>query len=350
MRRPEFAADIEEGMSLLRRAALMHVAGVSVGGELVMKTVHGIVVEGSLYFHSSPKGEKTALIDCHVVVQVEEVLAEIPSYFSDPQRACPATTLYRSAQAKGVLRQIDEPVLKAKVLQALMEKFQPEGRHVPIEAQHDLYRAAVKGILVAGLRLDEVTAKVKLAQNKSDSEKHKLMEQLWDRGTKSDLNAIEALRRLNVDVPPPNFLRAPSGTHFTLAPTHDDARAAAALLQGQYWNVDFSADDLVQAHLNSSAWVVLREATGELIGSARAISDFTKSAWIYDVVVTQNRQREGLGGALLTLLLDHPALRRVNKIFLGTRDAQNLYLRHGFQFRSELPNRFNTREMVRFRQ
>ena len=54
-------------------------------------------------------------------------------YFSDGERACPATTLYRSAQAHGTLEEVTSRADKARVLQALMEKYQPEGKHVPID-------------------------------------------------------------------------------------------------------------------------------------------------------------------------------------------------------------------------
>ena len=54
---------------------------------------------------------------------------EIPSWFVDPERACPATTYYESAMARGRLVAVDHPDDKARVLSTLMGRFQPEGRH-----------------------------------------------------------------------------------------------------------------------------------------------------------------------------------------------------------------------------
>jgi N-acetylglutamate synthase-like GNAT family acetyltransferase len=96
------------------------------------------------------------------------------------------------------------------------------------------------------------------------------------------------------------------------------------------------------AHRESSAWVVLTNERGQVIGSARAISDTAKSAWFYDVVVANEQRKRGLGSALVSMLLHHPKVRRVKKVFLGTRDADSLYLRHGFRYRNQVPNTFGT--------
>ncbi|MEZ4271908.1 MAG: pyridoxamine 5'-phosphate oxidase family protein [Myxococcota bacterium] len=70
-------------------------------------------------FHSAPVGEKIDLIGQSVVVSAEEIIAEIPSYFLDPQRACPATTYYQSVQIHGTLEAIEDPGVKT-MLQGLM--------------------------------------------------------------------------------------------------------------------------------------------------------------------------------------------------------------------------------------
>jgi ribosomal protein S18 acetylase RimI-like enzyme len=86
-----------------------------------------------------------------------------------------------------------------------------------------------------------------------------------------------------------------------------------------------------------------------LIATARAISDQAKRAWIYDVMLAPAWRRRGLGEPLMRLLLDHPALRRTRRLYLGTRDAQAFYERLGFQDRrvAEEPFRpWPTTEMV----
>jgi len=282
-----------------------------------------------------------------VVASVEETVARLPSYFLDAERACPATTLYRAAQAHGVLQAIEEPVRKVRVLQRLMEKLQPEGGYVPLAAESPLYRAQVKGLLIAGFPLAALTTKAKLAQNRTPEQRGVLLEKLWQRGAPGDVRALELIREANPQTPVPAFLSSPEGT--TLHPWLEAAHAAAAaeLLAGEYWNDVFSTEDLVRAHRGSTAWVGARDATGALVGTARALADGGKYAWVYDVCVRGDFRRRGLGKALMRLLLDHPAVRRCRVVRLGTRDAQTLYQGFGFVPLTSLPPRpYPTTEML----
>lgn len=341
--------DRGEAVALLERAGVVHLGSTTAEGAPVLRTVHGVVVRGALCFHGAPAGEKTEAIGREAVVSAEEIVAAIPSYFLDPERACPATTLYRSAQVHGRIEQVDDRHEKAEVLTALMRRFQPEGGHVPIEADNPLYTKAVAGIMVLKVSLEQLDGKAKLAQNRTPEERVRLMEKLWERGAPGDAQAIELLRAANPKTPLPAFLRGPEGSTLVAAPSAIDAPAAAELLVDAYWNGGFTRDEIAQAQLGSTAWVGARDAEGALIATARAISDQAKRAWIYDVMLAPAWRRRGLGEALMRLLLDHPALRRTRRLYLGTRDAQAFYERLGFQDRrvAEEPFRpWPTTEMV----
>ena len=347
MRRQEFHATEALGKRLFDELEVLHVAGIGDDGQPVLKSLNGVVDEGWICFHGSPAGEKTSLVGRPVVASVEETVARLPSYFMDPQKACPATTLYRSAQAHGVLQAIEEPVRKARVLQRLMEKLQPEGGYVPLEHDSPLYRAQVKGLLIAGLPLDGLTTKAKLAQNRTPDQRAMLLGKLWGRGGAGDARAIELIREANLQTPVPAFLAAPEGTtlHAWLAP--EEAPAAADLLVGEYWNDAFTREELVRAHLGSTAWIGVKDSAGVLIGTARALADGGKYAWVYDVCVREDWRRRGLGKVLMRLLLDHPAVRHCRVVRLGTRDAQSLYAGFGFVAVTSLPPRpYATTEML----
>ena len=347
MRRREFHATEELGRRLFAQLEVMQVAGIGTEGQPVLKSVNGVVDEGWVCFHGSPAGEKTSLVGRPVVVSVEETVARLPSYFMDPQKACPATTLYRSAQAHGVLQAIDEPIRKARVLQRLMEKLQPEGGYVPLDATSDLYRAQVNGLLIAGLPLDALTTKAKLAQNRTPAQRGTLLEKLWARGASGDVRALELIREANLDTPVPPFLAAPVGATLRAWLPPSAAPEASALLEGEYWNDVFSRDELERAHLGATAWVGARDDVGALVGTARALADGGKYAWIYDVCVRADWRGRGLGKALMRLLLDHPAVRRCRVVRLGTRDAQSLYASFGFVPLSALPPRpYATTDML----
>lgn len=347
MRRSEFAMTPAEARAFLAEQAAFHLASTTPDGAPLLRTLHGVIVDDYLAFHSAPKGEKTSILGRAAVAQAEETIATVPSTFFDPVKACPATTYYRSACVHGIVLELTEPALKARALQALMEKLQPGGGYRPITADDPMYRPQVNGLLVAGLRLEHVDGKAKLAQNRKPPELAELLTSLWQRGDAGDPRAIELLRAANPDTPTPPFLVAPDGV--TLHPwlPADAADAVAALLDGSYWNVGLSPAQLAAAQRGSTAWIGARDRDGAIIGSARAISDGVKRGWIYDVIVAPAWRGRGVGQALVRLMLDHPALRTTANVLLGTRDAQSLYAKFGFvDVATRPPRGFDTTEMV----
>jgi GNAT superfamily N-acetyltransferase/nitroimidazol reductase NimA-like FMN-containing flavoprotein (pyridoxamine 5'-phosphate oxidase superfamily) len=333
MRREIFRTPDQAARDLLARAPFVHLASTDPDGAPVLKVVHGVLVDGLLCFHAAPTGEKTATIGRPAVASYEEVVAEIPSYFTDPERACPATTLYESVQVHGALVRVDDEASKARVLAALMARFQPEGGHAPIDPAHpayaDLYARAVRGLLVVGLTLDRVDGKQKLAQNKSADERTKILAGLWRRGRRGDVHAIERVRAIGADAP---FLRGPADTTLHVEFAERFAARTADLLRGTYWNTGIGDDDLVAAQRGATAWVGAT-IDDRLVGCARAIADSVKWAWIYDVVVDEALRGRGVGRALVQLLLDHPCVRGCRRVALRTQDAQGVYAPLGFSER-----------------
>lgn len=333
MRKEIYRMDRARAEALLARAPVVRVAGVSSSGAPIIRTVHGVVVDGALAFHGAPAGEKMEAVGREAVASADEVVADIPSYFIDPERACPATTYYLSAQVHGVIERVDDPAAKARVLSALMAKFQPEGGHVPIDPSHPLYTKAIAGILVLRIPLERLDGKAKLAQNRSPAEIGRILQKLWERGLPSDSRAIDLVRAANHIHEEPSFLRAaapPDGARLACALDRDAAPAAVDLLEGAYWNEGFSRDEIARALLNSPAWVGAHDGRGALIATGRAYGDSIKRAWIADVMIAPTWRGRGLGAALMRLLLDHPIVRCARKVSLFTRDADPFYAKLGF--------------------
>ncbi|MDP3277009.1 MAG: GNAT family N-acetyltransferase [Deltaproteobacteria bacterium] len=331
MRREEFAMDRTEAMQLLLHAPYVHLASVGEDGRPLLRALHGIVVDDWLCFHSAPAGEKCSLVNREAVCSWEEIVAEIPSYWTDPVMACPATTLYRSVQVSGTLRELEGAQLRGRALQRLMETYQPEGGHEPIEGECPRYRKAVAALMVAGLRLDTLVGKSKLAQNRSPATIRGLIENLWKRGRTPDAKAIALLLAANPLVERPAFLCGPGKTK--LEPWVDGSRMAEAnaLLRDQYWNRGrFSDEALSIAHQASGAWVVATNEAGELVGTARGFSDQQKFGYVADVAVREDSRGAGIGAALMTLLLAHPCMRDCARVMLATTNADSLYERLGF--------------------
>jgi len=322
--------DSVAALELLGRAPTVHIATTLPNGNPLLRTVHAVVVDGFLAFHGAPAGEKTEALGRTAVVCAEEVIAEIPSYFIDPERACPATTYYLSVQAHGILAEVDDLDFKTRVLAALMRKFQPEGGHVPLDPTHQLYRNVIEQILIVRMPLDRIDGKAKLGQNRSAEQLLYVLEALWKRGLPGDPRAIDLVRQANEKVPAPAFLAFPEGliAYCALDPAAIDE--VVALLADSYWNVDVPREVVKQSHLHADAWIGARDQEGNLVASARAVSDYSKVAWIYDVIVAPEWRSRGIGKALMKLMLDHPAVRHVRNVRLATKDAQGLYYKFGF--------------------
>ncbi len=129
---------------------------------------------------------------------------------------------------------------------------------------------------------------------------------------------------------------SPATAHPLLRP-HLQALAqeVEALVSDVYWNRTHEPGRMAAAHLGSSAWVLAHERD-RIVGTARAISDGAKCAWVYDVVVAEHLRGEGVGTRLMSALLAHDTMTGVRWVHLSTRDADPFYARLGFGLSEEV--------------
>ena len=335
MRKAVYKSSEDEGRALFARAPVVHLATTGEDGRPILRAVHAVLHGDVLAFHGAPAGEKMEGLGRPAVMAAHEVVAEIPSWFLDPERACPATTYYVSVQADGVLEEIHDLETKARILQELMTKYQPEGGHVPIRGDDPMYTKAVNGLLVACLRIERLACKAKLGQNRRPEERSRVLEELWRRGGPGDVRAVDLLARRFPEVAP-QLLR-PAGLHLACAVDGDDLRECGDLLEGAYWLAGVERETALAAVERSDAVVLARDAkTRELVAFARAVSD-GRVAWIYDVIVRAGRRGAGAGTAVMQLLIDHPAVRNARHVRLTTKDAMPFYRRFGFVDLDEAP-------------
>lgn len=321
----------EEALRMLGDAPEVELAGTAEDGSPILRTLHGVLHDGALCFHGAPVGEKSSLLGRTVVIGFSRTLARIPSYFRDPERACPATTYFESVQVTGLAEPISDRTEKAQALEALMHHLQPEGGYVPIEAEHPLYRGALDKLSVFRVRPRRVVGKRKLGQERSVEDIERMTRRLWQRGAPGDLRGIERILDAHPARPVPKFLRAPGRLRLVTQAGDADVAAVVDLLRGQYWNERFDDRDIAEAHRGSVAWMVARDDAGCVWATARASSDGGKRAEIFDVAVHPARRGLGLGRTLLSAMLDHPGVRQARFVHLSTKDAQDFYASHGFR-------------------
>jgi len=89
-------------------------------------------------------------------------------------------------------------------------------------------------------------------------------------------------------------------------------------------------DDVAVAGALEASWnVTARTSDGRLVGLARVLDDGLLYASIWDVIVRPERQRAGIGRALLAAVLEQTAGRRLVSL-VSTAAGEALYRTAGF--------------------
>jgi nitroimidazol reductase NimA-like FMN-containing flavoprotein (pyridoxamine 5'-phosphate oxidase superfamily) len=155
--------------------------------------------EDSIIFHGANEGKKVELISKNprAFFNVVKPYSYIPSYFSNTVSACPATQFFASVALEGLVEIIKDPSLKARALNALMEKMQPEKMYETIENSNPIYKKMVEKTALFKLTISNINTKIKAGQNLSKESKNSLIKQLQERGEKIDLATIELMKKFS---------------------------------------------------------------------------------------------------------------------------------------------------------
>lgn len=309
IRRQEFQSDhlLKEVLSLARFGFL--------GTEpLELRPMNYVLLDDRLCFHTAGPGTLASRAGQRAVFSCLESACWLPSYWRDPELACPATTYYRSAVVRGTLSPVTALEDKARVLEAFMQKYQPEGGYAPFTDRR--YAGPLKALTVLSLSLDQASCKVKLGQHLPLKHKQRVYDGLVARG---DHGFARRMLEVNQDLP-----RVREGW------VSDSALIQASevweLLRPVYW-AHKRSPEIVAANLDS-ALLNLGFYTGGALGAYCRVSRVHPgTCWLYDVVVDPRLRGQGLGKRLLEEMLARVSDER---IFLDTRDAMSLYARYGW--------------------
>jgi ribosomal protein S18 acetylase RimI-like enzyme len=96
-----------------------------------------------------------------------------------------------------------------------------------------------------------------------------------------------------------------------------------------FWAQGRSRRALVRMLLGSSS-VVSAWQGGRLVGIGRATSDGVFRAVLWDVVVAEEHQGQGLGSRIVQALLASPAVAASERVYLMTTNSSGFYERLGF--------------------
>ena len=154
------------------------------------------VLDGDfLYFHGKRSGRKMTLIcnDPRIGISIVKDYGIIPSYFStDDGRACPATNFFISLECQGEASLIEKVEEKAKIMELLMRKYQPEGGYRPLNTPD--YAGVLEATSVIRIDLLAIKYRVKLGQQLPKSRFDRIVDSLEKRNASGDSALAELMK------------------------------------------------------------------------------------------------------------------------------------------------------------
>lgn len=198
MRRSELESrDPDLFLEVARDADVGYLSLVTPGGWPRSVALNFAVSGETVYFHGALAGEKCEAIGAGVKAGFTMVkpYSYIPSYFTAPDHACPATHFFKSVEIKGRCEPVTDPAEKARGLQALMDKYQPEGRFKPLDPADPAYRKAIERVGVFRVVPDSWTAKRKFGQNEPKRVREMIIAGLRTRGGPGDEDTIQEMEQ-----------------------------------------------------------------------------------------------------------------------------------------------------------
>jgi GNAT superfamily N-acetyltransferase len=112
-------------------------------------------------------------------------------------------------------------------------------------------------------------------------------------------------------------------------PSRLDLDAIHSYLVRAYWCEGIPRETLERAIAHSLCFGLFHDKNQ--VGLARVITDSATYAYLCDVYVLEDHRDKGLGKWLMECVMMHPALQRLRRFSLATRDAHGLYHQFGFR-------------------
>lgn len=145
----------------------------------------------AIYMHSHTKGEKLENMKKNnkVGFEVDKSVEFLPSYFTHPTDASQADTLYISVVIKGTAILVSDKNEKTLALNALMKKYQPEGRYENIKSNMEVVdEVAIIKVIPTTMR-----GKYKIGQHWDKKTRLDLAQKILERNTPNAKNTLELM-------------------------------------------------------------------------------------------------------------------------------------------------------------
>lgn len=169
----------EKMIEFLNSQPAGRVASIDQNGYPQVIPMNFVWVDGAIYMHSHPMGEKLQNMarNAHVGFEVDQHVCFLPSYYFHPTDASQADTLYVSVVIKGKAFLVHDNAEKARALNALMEKYQKEGGYERLRPEMQVIRE----VAVIKVIPDDMRGKYKVGQHWSRPYRLKMAQNMIER-------------------------------------------------------------------------------------------------------------------------------------------------------------------------
>ncbi len=179
----------EKIVQFLNQEHVGRLATVDASGYPQVIPMNFVFFNDSIYMHSHTRGEKLDNMRANTKsgFEVDRELEFLPSHFFSPTDASLADTLYISVVIKGESVIVEDAEEKAAALEALMQKYQPEGGYESLRPDMDVLNHVAVIKVVPG----DMRGKYKIGQHMRQDDRINLAQKILERDSPS---ARETLR------------------------------------------------------------------------------------------------------------------------------------------------------------
>ena len=188
MRRQHCAIEKQEEMeAILGDCTIGRMATTGRDGYPYITPVNYVYRQGGIYFHCSHEGEKmeNLLADNRVCFEVDIPLAYLGVGSNAARSSCQLHQLYQCIIVRGRAEIVDDLQEKVAALNALVAAHEPTGDFAEITAE----TPAVQSCSVVAVRIERMSGKRDLVQNKSAAAKQHICDYLSTRNLPGDKKA-----------------------------------------------------------------------------------------------------------------------------------------------------------------
>jgi len=197
MRRKEFKAQDPKAIEEVLRATEIGYLAFNGPDGWPRVTPLNFVYDGRVLWHGAVAGERFECLKKNpkAAFSAVSLQAYLPSHFTSEESAMGASVAFQSVIVRGACKIIEDPEEKCRILNLLMDKYQPEGMYKKITPKDPLYEKILQATAVYALFPEEMVGKFKLAQNKNEVDRLKIINKLKERGSPADLRIAEEIQK-----------------------------------------------------------------------------------------------------------------------------------------------------------